>query len=351
MLTTMSARGILGLRPDGFTMALVATVILATILPCYGEGAVVFKWLAVVAIGALFFLQGARLSREAVIAGIVHWRLHLLILASTFVLFPVLGLALRALVPGLLSQQLWLGVLFVCALPSTVQSSIAFTSIGQGNVSAAICAATASNLIGILLTPILVGAMLSMHGGGISFGEIWNIVLQLLLPFIAGQLLRPWIGPWALRNKRVLSMTDRSSILIVVYTAFSEAVIQGIWHTLPLEQFAALFLVNAVLLAAVLLATTFGSRVLGFSRPDEVAIVFCGSKKTLASGIPMANVLFAGPAVGMTVLPLMIFHQMQLMVCAWLARRYGDKAAAVAAQDQPEIHGNVPGRDRNVMKA
>ncbi|MBV9734711.1 MAG: bile acid:sodium symporter [Acidisphaera sp.] len=321
-------RGLFNLRPDGFTMALVATVVLATFLPCRGAGAAFFGVLAVIAIAALFFLQGARLSRQAVISGATHWRLHLLILASTFVLFPVLGLLLRAIAPGLLTQPLWLGVLFVCALPSTVQSSIAFTSIGQGNVPAAICAATASNLIGILLTPILVGLMLSLHGGGISGGEIWKIVLQLLVPFAAGQLLRPVIGEWAQRNRRILAITDRSSILLVVYTAFSEAVVQGIWHQLPPTRFALLVIVNGVILALVLMATTFGSRALGFSRRDEVAIVFCGSKKTLASGVPMANVLFAGPTVGMTVLPLMIFHQMQLMVCAWLARRYGARADA-----------------------
>lgn len=321
-------RRLLSLRPDGFTLALVFVVIVATLLPCQGLSERVFKLLAIFAIAALFFLQGARLSREAVLAGIIHWRLHLLILAATFVLFPILGLALHAIAPGLLNQPLWLGVLFVCALPSTVQSSIAFTSIGQGNVPAAICAATASNLIGIFLTPLLVALLMQLHGGGISLDEVGKIVLQLLLPFIAGQVLRRWIGGWAQRNRKILALTDRSSILLVVYVAFSEAVVHGIWHQLPPERFLVLIAINAVLLGAVLMATTFGSRALGFSTADEVAIVFCGSKKTLASGIPMANVLFAGPTVGMTVLPLMIFHQMQLMVCAGLARRYAARAAA-----------------------
>ncbi len=321
-------RRLLAFRPDGFTLALVAVVTVATFLPCQGTSERVFKFLAIFAIAALFFLQGARLSRAAVLGGITHWRLHLLILAATFGLFPILGLGLHALAPGLLSQPLWLGVLFVCALPSTVQSSIAFTSIGHGNVPAAICAATASNLIGIFLTPILVALMMQLHGGGVSLDEVGKIVLQLLLPFIAGQVLRPWIGAWALRNRRILAVTDRSSILLVVYVAFSEAVVHGIWHQLPPARFAVLIAINGALLGAVLLATTFSSRAFGFSRADEVAIVFCGSKKTLASGIPMANVLFAGPSVGMTVLPLMIFHQMQLMVCAWLARRYAARAEA-----------------------
>ena len=315
---------------DGFTVALVSTVLLASILPCQGVSAQVFQVLSNLAIGLLFFLHGARLSRQAVLAGMTHWRLHVTILGCTFVLFPLLGLALNFAMPGLLGAPLWLGVLFVCALPSTVQSSIAFTSIGQGNVPAAVCAATASNLIGIFLTPVLVGLLLSVHGAGISLGEIWKIFAQLLLPFVAGHLLRPWIADWVTRNKKVLSVTDRSTILLAVYTAFSEAVVQGIWSQLPLTRLLALLCVCAVLLAVVLAVTTWGSRALGFGTADEVAIVFCGSKKTLASGIPMANVLFAGPTVGLTVLPLIIFHQMQLFVCAWLARRYAMRAAAAS---------------------
>ena len=335
----MVMRRLLYFRPDNFTLFLIGTVLLATVLPCQGASARVLGLLANFAIALLFFLHGARLSRKAVLAGAVHWRLHLFIMACTFVVFPLLGLAAAALMPGLLAAPLWIGVLFVCALPSTVQSSIAFTSIGQGNVPAAVCAATASNLLGILITPLLVGAMLRVHGAGISFGEIWKIVLQLLVPFLAGHLLRPFIGQWVQRNRAVLSVTDRGSILLVVYTAFSEAVVQGIWHILPPSALLLLVAVDGVLLALVLLVTTYGSRALGFARRDEVAIVFCGSKKTLASGIPMANVLFAGPTVGLTVLPLMIFHQMQLMVCAWLARRY-------AAQSETADNTAAPGGAR-----
>jgi solute carrier family 10 (sodium/bile acid cotransporter), member 7 len=210
-------------------------------------------------------------------------------------------------------------------LPSTVQSSIAFTSIARGNVPAALCAATASNLIGMLLTPLLAGLLLSAQGG-FSIKGIGDILLQLMLPFAAGQLSRPLIGDWAQRNKQLLGMVDRGSILLVVYTAFSEGVTQGIWHQLGLGDLGRLLAIDAALLAAVLAITTYGSRLLGFSRADEVTIVFCGSKKSLASGLPMASVLLAGQSVGLIVLPLMLFHQIQLMVCAWLAKRYGHVA-------------------------
>jgi sodium/bile acid cotransporter 7 len=308
--------------PDRFILALLATVGLASFLPATGEAATVLGWASSIAIGLLFFLHGARLSREAIVGGLRQPKLHGAVLASTFLIFPLIGLALQALFPHLLAPELWTGVLFVCTLSSTVQSSIAFTSIARGNVPAAVCAATASNLLGILLTPLLVGFLLHKSGSAGGLDSALNIVVQLLLPFVAGQLLRPWIGAWAARHNKILGLVDRGSILLAVYSAFGAAVVEGIWHLFPLPQLGELVLVNAMLLGLVLLVTTFGSRLLGFQRADEIVVVFCGSKKSLAAGIPMATVLFGASTVGVVLLPIMIFHQMQLMVCAMLARRY-----------------------------
>jgi sodium/bile acid cotransporter 7 len=228
-------------------------------------------------------------------------------------------------------------VILLCALPSTVQSSIAFTSIAGGNVPAALCAATASNLLGMGLTPLLVGLLLGAQAGFSARGA-GDIVLQLLLPFAAGQLARPWMGDWALRHKTLLGLVDRGSILLVVYAAFSEGVTQGIWRQLTLGDLGQLVALDIAVLAAVLAITTYGSRLLGFPRDDEVTIVFCGSKKSLASGLPMATVLLAGQSVGLTVLPLMLFHQIQLMVCAVLAKRYANTDRR-AARQAPYSHG------------
>ncbi len=318
--------------PDRFTCALIATVVLATVLPCRGAAAGVFEVLTDMAIALLFFLHGAKLSREAVVAGATHWRLHLTVLASTFVLFPLLGWLLRPVLAPLVTPDLYLGVLFLCALPSTVQSSIAFTSIARGNVAAAICSASASSLLGIFLTPLLVGLMLESHGqGGMSWGAIGAIVLQLLVPFVAGQVAQRWIGGWVARHRGLVAYVDQGSILLVVYTAFSAAVLQGLWKQVPLPVLGGLLLVNAVLLAIALLATRYGARALGFDRADEITIVFCGSKKSLASGVPMAKVLFAGHPLGTIVLPIMLFHQIQLMTCAVLARRYAARPMEVRA--------------------
>jgi sodium/bile acid cotransporter 7 len=324
-------RRIMTFLPDAFTLSIVATVIFASFVPCYGEGAKIFSWLTTLAIAVMFFMQGARLSREAVVAGLGHWRLHLTILASTFVLFPLLGFGFQALFPHLMTPALLMGLLYICLLPSTVQSSIAFTSIAHGNVPAAICSATFSTLLGVVVTPIMASLLLKTHGSGGGLESIGSIFIELLLPFVAGQVLRPWVGGWAARNKHILKYTDRGSIILVVYTAFSAAVMRGLWHTLPLSGFVEIIVSNAVLLALVLLITTFGSRALGFKRPEEIAIVFCGSKKSAATGVPMANVLFGASTVGLIVLPLIIFHQMQLMVCAVLAKRYAKQHEAELA--------------------
>ena len=234
-------------------------------------------------------------------------------------------------------------MLFLCALPSTVQSSIALTSIGQGNVAGAVCAATASSLMGLLLTPLLFGFMAHVRGGAIDMSGFEQICAQLLLPFVAGHLARPWIAGWAARNKALLSITDRGSILIVVYTAFSAAVVHGIWYQLPPAMLLTLALMVAALLAAGMLILRTGARALAFSHADEVAAMFCGSQKSLVAGIPIASVLFSGPMLGVIVLPIMLYHPMQLIVGAWLARRYAAVPVRAAIPATPELAISIEG--------
>ena len=324
------------LLPDRFILFLIGTVALASLLPARGGFAAAVDHLATAAIMLLFFLHGAKLTRAAIVAGIGHWRLHLVIMGSTYLIFPLLGLALAGALPGLLPPALWTGMLFLCALPSTVQSSIAFTSAAGGNVPAAIAAASASQLIGIFLTPMLVSLLAEAHGGAINVSGIGPILLQLLAPFVAGHLLRPWIGGWIDRHRPLTAITDRSTILISVYSAFSAAVVEGIWGKLPLPVLAALVGLCTLLLILILLATHGLGRLFGFSREDRIAIVFCGSKKSIISGVPMARVLLPGPEMGMVLLPLMIFHQIQLMACAWLAQLHATRQGAAKGKREFE---------------
>ncbi|MER5865837.1 bile acid:sodium symporter family protein [Kitasatospora sp. NPDC002040] len=314
---------------DGYLLLLLGTVGLATLFPARGAAAELASDSVSVAVGLLFFLYGARLSPQEALAGARHWRLHLLILGCTFVLFPLLGEAARLLPSSVLAPQLVTGVLFLTLLPSTVQSSIAFTSMARGNVAAAICAATFSSLVGIVLTPLLAAWLLSGSTGvQVSGQQILDILLQLLAPFAAGQLLRRWVAPWLRRHRSVTLVVDRGSILLIVYTAFSEGVREGIWSRVTVSQLLWLGAICLTLLGLVLLFTAAASRRLGFPRPDRVTIQFCGSKKSLANGLPLATIIFPAATVGLTVLPLMLFHQLQLMVCTVLAQRWARAADA-----------------------
>ncbi|WP_405812105.1 bile acid:sodium symporter [Streptomyces sp. NBC_01520] len=305
---------------DPYILALIGTVVLAALLPASGPAADVAGGASTGAVALLFFLYGARLSTADALDGLKHWRLHLTVLACTFVAFPILGLASGGLVPYVLTPQLQEGFLFLCLVPSTIQSSIAFTSMARGNVPAAICAGSFSSLAGILLTPLLAALLLGGGAAGFSADSLVKIVLQLLVPFLAGQLLRRWVGGFVSRHRKVLGLVDRGSILLVVYTAFSEGMVAGIWQQVTPLRLGALLGAEAVLLALMLTISWYGAKRLGFGREDRIAIQFAGSKKSLAAGLPMASVLF-GAHASLAVLPLMLFHQMQLMVCAVIAKR------------------------------
>jgi len=326
--------------PDNFTIALVLAVVLASVLPAQGVAARFFDGFTGFAIGLLFFLHGAKLSRDAIRGGLLHWRLHLLVFSCTFVLFPLLGLALKPLLQPLVTRELYTGVMFLCVLPATVQSAIAFTSIARGNIPAAVCSASASTMLGVFVTPVLVNLVVMPSASAAnSLDSIVRILLQLMVPFAVGHLSRPWIAGWLHRRTKMVGIVDRGSILLVVYTAFSAAVIQGLWSQVPLQALAGLLVLCAALLACALFLTGWLARRLGFDKADEITIVFCGSKKSMASGIPMAKVLFPAQAVGAIVLPLMVFHQMQLTVCAVLAARYARRTGS----ERPPAGETAPG--------
>lgn len=308
-------------RLDNFTLAILAVMAFALVLPCRGDAARLVGVASELAIALLFFLQGARLSRDVVLAGLTHWRLHVVVLAATFVVFPLLGLALAPLSDLLIAPALYAGLLFLCTLPSTVQASVVFTTLAGGNVPAALCSASLSSLLGLVLTPIEVGLVLHQRVDVSPAGGL-KIVALLLLPFLAGQIAQRWLAPVMDRRRKLVGLVDRSSVLLMVYSAFSAATVAGVWSRLPLANLLLLAAVLGGLLATMFALTALAARWLGLPRADEIAIVFCGSKKSLVTGIPMANALFTGSALGVMVLPLVIYHQMQLMACALLAQRY-----------------------------
>lgn len=311
--------------PDPFVLLIVSVVVLASVAPVYGEGARWFRYLTQGAIALLFFMHGAKLSSQQVRAGLSQWRLHLMVFACTFAIFPLLGWVLSPLFKALVGQGLTLGLLFLCALPSTVQSSIAFTAMAKGNVAAAVCSAATSSLLGVFVTPLLVMLMFGVHGDFALGDAVVQVALQLLVPFALGQFARRWIGAWVQLHRNWLKQVDNSSILLVVYGSFSAAVVGGIWQTVDAGHLALLLVLCAALLAMVFGITLFLGRALGLNEADGKTLFFCGSKKSLTTGVPLANVLFPVASVGLIILPTMLFHQLQLLACAYLARRWGEQ--------------------------
>lgn len=329
-------------RLDTFTLLLLGAIVLASFLPVTGQAADMLATTGTIAVALLFFLHGAALSRQQIIDGATHWRLHILITALTFVFFPLAVLPINGLsnlVPEWMPRDLGLGFLYLGVLPSAVSSSIAYTAMARGNVPAAICSAAASNVFGMMLTPFLLLLLVSTSGTGeFAVAEaLKNIVLQLLLPFAVGHAFRPVLGGFLSRNESLMARYDQCVIWIIVYSAFSHSVVSGLWQNLPLQAVVLTILLCFGLLGLFMLVAMMMVRKLGFSLEDEAAVVFCGSKKSLASGLPMAKVLFSGhPGFGMIVLPIMCYNQIQVIVGAILAQKYRakiDRASAAHASE------------------
>ncbi len=319
------------IKVDWFLCGIGAAMALAWVVPGPGaEGGWLHpELLTKGGVALIFFLHGLGLSFASLKAGASLWKLHLVVQASTFVVFPLLSLALVALAGTWVSPDLKLGFGYLGALPSTVSSSVAMTAAARGNVAAAIFNATLSSLIGVFVTPVWIGWMMSGGGGShaLPLGKVvLDLAAWLLLPLVVGQSLRPWLAGWASRNKRWTSKVDRLTILLLVYTSFCESVKRGIWTENGSSVVVASLVGSAVVLAVMLVGVNLTCRWLRFSTEDRTAAVFCGSKKTLASGVPMAHLIFgSSPNLGLILLPIMVYHPIQLVVCGALASRWSQR--------------------------
>ncbi|GGF77996.1 bile acid:sodium symporter [Paracoccus acridae] len=318
---------------DRYMLMLVLTVVLATVLPARGVGATILSHVTYWVIALLFFLYGAKLSTATIVAGLANWRLQLSVLALTFLLFPILALALKPLSLIWLPTAIGVGFLYIGCLPSTVQSSVAFTAVSGGNVAGAVCAASISNLIGVVLSPLLFALLIPQGTGyGVEPSAIWKIVQQILLPFAAGQLCRPLLAGWLARYRKPTMIVDRGSILLIVYAAFSAGVVNGIWQVISAPSLGVLVVLCLVLLAMVMGAAVLVARLTGMDHADLMAVLYCGSTKSLATGLPMAGILFAGQDISLVILPLMVFHLLQLAVCAVISQRMAGRLDLRAAE-------------------
>jgi len=330
----MFSKALKRLSKDWFLLGMISAVALASLVPDVGRtgGYIHADVLADYGIFLVFFFHGLGLSTEQMWSGMSRWKMHVVVQLLTFAVFPLLWLGLNAAFGKLIPPGLMLGFFYLCALPSTISSSVAMTAVAKGNVPGAIFNATLSSLLGVFLTPFFVSLLTSSSGGSLSLGDaILKISLLLLLPFLLGQAVRPLLGKWFAKYKRYINTFDKSVILMLVYGSFCDSVKSGLWTDYGFWILGVTMLVTACILATVLFLSSRAARLMGFNREDSITTIMCGSKKTLASGVPMAKLLFgANPTLGLIVLPIMFYHQLQLFACSILAERFAKSARSRA---------------------
>ena len=326
------------LKKEWFLVGMVIAIALATVSADIGKsgGVIHLDKLTGIGVAIVFFLHGLGLSPAAIKAGISNWRMHIYIQVATFVAYPLLWVIFGDLFLAYMPAALAFGFCYLFVLPSTISSSVAMTSVGKGNVPGAIFNASLSSILGIFITPLLIQLFMGFEGVELDLmASIISISKLLLLPMILGQLARPLLLKFAEKHKSVVNKVDKYVILLIVYNAFCNSIVNGIWSSFSIEMLLTSFVLCVVILLIMVHLIQWGARRSQFSLADEVAAVFCGTKKTLAAGIPMATVIFGSdPKLGMILLPIMLYHPIQIFYCAILASRY-------AAQAEPTTHASL----------
>ncbi|RON03713.1 bile acid:sodium symporter [Pseudomonas brassicacearum] len=323
---------------DWFLCGMLIATLLSWAFPTFGAtgGAMHAEWVINIGVFLVFFLHGVNLSSEQIRHGLKNWRLHFMVQAFTFLVFPLIWLVSDKLLGSHIPSLLMLGFFYLCALPSTISSSVALTGSAGGNVPAAILNASLSSVLGIFLTPLLVSFVVGSGAGGIDLGStLLDLCAMLLLPLVLGQLLRPLFGKFFSRHKRYTNIVDKLVILLLVYAAFCNSMVSGMWQQQGNTVILSALVGSAALLAIILWMTTRTARALKFNPADEIAAVFCASKKSLAAGAPMAALIFgANPGLGLILLPIMIYHPLQLIVCSVMAESYANRNRLLAEQQR-----------------
>jgi len=313
---------------DPLVRLLVLAILLASLLPVTGEYRPLAQGVSNGAIVVLFLLNGLRLPRAEVIHGLRHWRFILTLALWSFGGMALAGLALSKLGASLmLPSTVALGFLFLGVLPSTVQSATAYSSLAGGNVAASVVVAAILNLLGVVLSAPLFSLLAGTEAAAFDIGGLEKVVLILLVPFVIGQLAQGKVGHLIREHRRLATWMDRTSIAIAVYVAFSGAVEQGLWERIDLFDWLALL----VLVGLFLVIGFGGAWLIGGSlrltRPDRIAFLFAGGQKSIALGAPLAAVLFAPAVAGLLLLPVLVYHLLQLVLSAPLAARLSRQAA------------------------
>ncbi|ANO34407.1 bile acid:sodium symporter [Vibrio breoganii] len=320
------------IKKEWFLVGMVMAIVLAVLTPDLGKtgGTLHLDSVTVLGIALVFFLHGLGLSPKVIVEGLSNWKLHLYVQGATFVVYPLLWVVFGQGFLAYMPAALAFGFCYLFVLPSTISSSVAMTAIGKGNLPGAIFNASLSSILGVFITPLLIQVFMGMEGAELNLMDsVISISKMLLLPMILGQIMRPWLLEWTQKHKAVVNKLDKYVILLIVYSAFCDSIDHGIWSDFSPTLLLISALICLIVLMVMVHGIQWGARKVGFTHQDEVAAVFCGTKKTLAAGIPMAKVIFAhDPNLGMILLPIMLYHPIQIFYCAVLANRYAKVATA-----------------------
>lgn len=317
------------IKIDGFVLSIIAVIGIAYFFPEWGtqESKIPIDAISAMGIFLIFFFYGLKLSPSKIKSGLKNWKLHLLVQATTFIVFPLIVLAFYPFLHTEEDRVLWLAFFFLAALPSTVSSSVVMVSMAKGNIPSAIFNASISGIIGIAITPLWMGVFVQDAGTDFNFTEIYTkLIVQIILPVVLGILLQRYLGEFAQKYNKRLSLFDKSIILLIIYKSFSGSFDENIFSSVSLKDLLVLFIAVLVLFYIVFYLTGFVAKKLKFNTEDQITAQFCGTKKSLVHGTVFSKILFGNMAsIGIILLPLMIFHATQILILSIIAAKRANR--------------------------
>lgn len=315
------------IKIDKFVLFIIVVIGVAYLFPHWGskESQIPLKTISTLGISLIFFFYGLKLSPDKLKAGLKNWKLHVVVQTTTFLIFPLIVLAFHPFIKTQEQEILWLAFFFLAALPSTVSSSVVMVSIAKGNIPAAIFNASISGIIGILLTPIWMGLFINGTQSDYDFSEIYiKLISQIILPAVLGVILQRYWGKFALKHSGKITLFDKSIILLIIFRSFSESFDEHIFSSVSLSDLLFLFIAVLFLFFNVFSLTGYIAKKLSFNREDQITAQFCGTKKSLVHGTVFSAILFGNmTTIGIILLPLMLFHAIQILIISIIASKIG----------------------------
>ena len=310
------------MKSHGFIVAIFVAIGIAYFFP-QGIEILPLKTITDIGIGLIFFFYGLKLSPAEFKAGVANYKVHLIIHLTTFIIFPLLCLLCIPLFEQGLKSDLWIALFFLGTLPSTVSSSVVMVALAKGNLPTAIFNASLSGLIGIVATPMWIGFVLDKAADFDFLTVLQKLCLQIIFPLVIGLFLQRYFGKIARKYGRQLSLFDKTTIILIIYSSFSNSFTSSLIKNIEWIDLLKMAVIVLILFFMVFFGLAFFSKFIGLNTEDKIAAQFCGTKKSLVHGSVMVRVLFGSAAnSGLLLLPIMLYHSAQLILVAWFAEKY-----------------------------